>query len=265
MLSPFPGMNPYLEQPAFWSSFHTRLMVAIADTVAPQLRPNYYIEVETRTYQDQEEPEEILVGIPDAAVLAARSIDQVEPLRVEPGATLTQKRPRSIFLPQPTTIKERYLEVREVGTDTVITVIEVLSPKNKQKGKGRTAYENKRRRILGSLSNLVEIDLIRAGIPMTMIGEVQPSDYRLIVSRRSQRPQADLYDFDLREPIPSVPLPLRPEDAEPSVELQAIVQGVCDRAGYNERIDYRQPVPPPKLSEADQQWVEALLAPLRGA
>jgi hypothetical protein len=35
MRSPFPGMNPYLEQPAFWSSFHTRLMVAIADTVAP--------------------------------------------------------------------------------------------------------------------------------------------------------------------------------------------------------------------------------------
>ncbi|MEI2577297.1 DUF4058 family protein [Scytonema sp. PRP1] len=264
MPSPFPGMNPYLEQPAFWSSFHTRLMVAIADTVAPQLRPNYYIEVETRTYQDQEEPEEILVGIPDAAVLAARSIDQLEPLRVESGATLTQKRPRSIFLP-PTTIKERYLEVREVGTDTVITVIEVLSPKNKQKGKGRTAYENKRSLILGSLSNLVEIDLIRAGIPMTMIGEVQPSDYRLIVSRRSQRPQADLYDFDLREPIPSVPLPLRPEDEEPLVELQAIVQGVCDRAGYNERIDYRQPVPPPKLSEADQHWVDELLVSLRGA
>ncbi len=30
MQSPFPGMNPYLEQPAFWSSFHSRLMVAIA-------------------------------------------------------------------------------------------------------------------------------------------------------------------------------------------------------------------------------------------
>lgn len=265
MPSPFPGINPYLEQPAFWSSFHTRLMVAIADTVAPQLPPNYYIEVETRTYQDQEEPKETLLGIPEAAVLAARSIDQLRPLQVESGATLTQKQPRPILLPQPTTVKERYLEVREVGTDTVITVIEVLSPKNKQKGKGRTAYENKRRRVLGSLSNLVEIDLLRAGVPMTMIGEVQPSDYRLIVSRSSQRPQADLYDFDLREPIPSVPLPLRPEDEEPWVELQTIVQGVCDRAGYDDRIDYGQPVPPPRLSEADQQWVDELLAPLRGA
>jgi hypothetical protein len=43
MSYPFPGMNPYLEQPAFWSSVHSRLIVAIADTVAPQILPNYYI------------------------------------------------------------------------------------------------------------------------------------------------------------------------------------------------------------------------------
>jgi Protein of unknown function (DUF4058) len=85
-------------------------------STAPQLL--HRIEVETRTYQDQEEPEEILVGIPDAAVLAARSTDQLRPLQVESGATLTQKQPRPILLPQLTTIKERYLEVREVGTDT---------------------------------------------------------------------------------------------------------------------------------------------------
>ncbi len=42
MPSPFPGMDPYLEQPAFWSSFYSRLIVAIADVLAPQLRPHYY-------------------------------------------------------------------------------------------------------------------------------------------------------------------------------------------------------------------------------
>ncbi|WP_255516176.1 DUF4058 family protein [cf. Phormidesmis sp. LEGE 11477] len=42
MASPFPGMDPYLEQSAFWSSFHTRLMVAIADALAADLRPTYY-------------------------------------------------------------------------------------------------------------------------------------------------------------------------------------------------------------------------------
>ncbi|WP_071818210.1 DUF4058 family protein [Crocosphaera subtropica] len=27
-LSPFPGMNPYLEASTFWSAFHSRLIVA---------------------------------------------------------------------------------------------------------------------------------------------------------------------------------------------------------------------------------------------
>lgn len=274
MSSPFPGMNPYLEHPAFWSSFHTRLMVAIADTLAPLLRPEYYIEVETRTYNDQEdredEDDELLVGIPDATVLAANSSKTSsertrKQLQVEVGGALTQKRPQLVTLPMPNTVKERYLEVREIGTDTVITVIEVLSPKNKKKGAGRVAYERKRRRVLGSLSNLIEIDLLRGYPPMTMMGQVQPTDYRIVVSRSEQRPEADLYSFNLPEPIPNFPLPLKPEDEEPLVDLQMIVVGVCDRAGYNDRIDYRQPVPPPKLSEADQQWVDELLAPIRGS
>ncbi|PSN17406.1 hypothetical protein C7271_17910, partial [filamentous cyanobacterium CCP5] len=42
MPSPFPGMDPYLEQAAYWSSFHSRLIVALADDLAPRLRPRYY-------------------------------------------------------------------------------------------------------------------------------------------------------------------------------------------------------------------------------
>ena len=68
MASPFPGMDPYLKQPVFWSFFHTRLMVAIADALAADLRPKYYIEVETRSYMDTPEGE-LLIGIPDAVVL----------------------------------------------------------------------------------------------------------------------------------------------------------------------------------------------------
>lgn len=44
MLSPCSGMNPYLKHPAFWSSFHTRLMVVIAEAaeaMASQLSPQW--------------------------------------------------------------------------------------------------------------------------------------------------------------------------------------------------------------------------------
>ena len=245
-------------------------MVAIADALAPELRPNYYIEVETRTYRDQEgnenEEDELLIGIPDAAVLAANSLEQLgdEPL-LEIGKVLTQNRPQSITLPMPVVLKQRYLAVREVGSEAVMTVIEVLSPTNKRRGQGRTAYERKRGRVLGSLSHLIEIDLLRSNAPMPMTGQRQTTDYRIVVSRSDQRPKADLYGFNLPEVIPSFPLPLKPEDKEPIVNLQAIVQGVYDRGSYDFRMDYHQPVPPPKLSEVDQKWVDELLTPIRGA
>lgn len=34
MPSPFPGMDPYLENTEVWSEVHSRLIVAIADAIA---------------------------------------------------------------------------------------------------------------------------------------------------------------------------------------------------------------------------------------
>lgn len=263
MPSPFPGMNPYLEDSTFWSEFHSRLIVEMSNALIPSLRPKYYVGVETRTYTD-ESGEELLVGIPDAIVLPSTQIPARSEQEPSSASQIAVKaRPTRIQLPIPTEVRERYLEVREAGTNTVITTIEVLSPKNKRKGDGRTAYEYKRRRVLGSLSHLVEIDLLRANPPMPMIGTLEPVDYRIVVSRSSSRPAADLYGFGVREAIPDFPLPLKPEDAELVVNLQAIVDRVYDFGSYDVRIDYRHPVPPPALSKSDQQWVDEVLAPLR--
>lgn len=75
MASPFPGMDPYLEQPAFWPPFHNRLMVGLANRIAPALRPHYYVEVETRSYMDTSEGE-LLIGIPDAVILRDSHSDE---------------------------------------------------------------------------------------------------------------------------------------------------------------------------------------------
>ncbi|GAA6624175.1 hypothetical protein NUACC26_100000 [Scytonema sp. NUACC26] len=39
MSYPFPGMNPYLEHPSLGSGVHHRLITAIANDLAPQIRP----------------------------------------------------------------------------------------------------------------------------------------------------------------------------------------------------------------------------------
>jgi hypothetical protein len=69
-----------------------------------------------------------------------------------------------------TDIKERYLEVREVATKELITVLEILSPANKRAGEGRLIHESKRIKILTTKTNLIEIDLLRSWQPMPVQG-----------------------------------------------------------------------------------------------
>ena len=259
MRSPFPGMDPYLEDPIFWSSFHNRFLVAIADTIAPHLQPKYYVEIEARTYLDNGE-DEVLIGIPDSVVLA-----RTQPSRAlvsqSSSSTAVQTKPQKVQIPIDLERKERYLQVREIGTDAVITAIELLSPTNKRTGEGRDAYKEKRRSILSSHSHLVELDFLRSGNPMTMRGVTGRIDYRILVSRANHRPTADLYGFTLRDPIPTFSLPLQEPDESLAVDLQTIFNGVYDRCSYHSRLNYTSPVPPPALSETDRLWIQELLKP----
>lgn len=87
----------------------------------------------------------------------------------------------------------------------------------------------------------MEIDLLRAGEPMPVIGPQVKSDYRLLVSRGSHRPRAALIAFTLRQPIPHFTLPLLPGDAEPEVSLNDILHDLYRRARFDLRLDYTQP------------------------
>lgn len=253
MPSPFPGMDPYLEHPQLWQEVHSRLIVAIADALGPQLRPKYRVAIEKRVYEDA--GDELLVGRADAAVFRAIPDATLTPLAPNTGV-LTE--PIVVEIPMPQEVRERYLEIKEVGTGEVITTLELLSPTNKRLGKGRQQYEEKRLAVLGSLTHLVEVDLIRAFPPLPIRGNIQPSLYRILVSRANQRPKAALYAFNLPARIPSFPMPLHLEDAEPLVDLQVLLNQVYDRASYDLAIDYTQePVPP--LSDTDAVWANAWL------
>jgi len=40
MPSPFPGMNPYLEQEGLWPDFHERFCPLVAELLTGQVRPH---------------------------------------------------------------------------------------------------------------------------------------------------------------------------------------------------------------------------------
>ncbi|WP_088894798.1 DUF4058 family protein [Leptolyngbya ohadii] len=251
MRSPFPGMNPYLEDSELWSEVHSRLIVAIADDLADHLSQKYRVAIEKRTYFSGNE-ENLLVGIPDVSVVG-RQPESTQPI----GASPSLVEPMTVTLPMAEEVQERYLEIREVATGAVITAIEILSPKNKRTGEGRQAYERKRNQVLASLTHLVEIDLLRGGQPLPISGAA-PSDYRILVSRSERRPSAQLYAFNVRQEIPQFAVPLTSEDEEPILDLQILLQHVYDRGRYHLAIDYTKP-PQPPLSVEDMEWANQLL------
>ena len=252
MPSPFPGMNPYLEHPALWSGVHHRLITAIANHLAPKIRPKYIAAIEERVYEISGETS-LLVGVPDVSV--QRSSMNAAPSNLAVAGSATQ--PMEVTIPLPEILTEGYLEIRSVETGEAIAVIEVLSPKNKQSVVGRLQYETKRQKVLASSTHLMEIDLLRQGKPMPMEGAIE-SNYRLLVSRSETRPKAALYGFNLRDNIPQFSLPLGSEDVEPWVDLQGLLHEIYDQGAYDLRLDYsRSSVP--ALSEADAAWVDEVL------
>ena len=255
MPSPFPGIDPYLEHPEVWPGVHHWLIIEIARWLSPQLRPKYRVAVEVRMYETTWD-NSLLVGIPD--VIVKRSTIEKNPPMGNVAVAAPKVKPLRVTVPVPETTKEGYLEVREVGTEEVVTTIEILSPTNKRSSKGRQMYEEKREQVLGSRTHLVEIDFLRRGEPMPFFGNNIESQYRILVCRGNFRPYADLYAFNLQDIIPGFPLPLRSEDTEPVVDLQTLLSGVYDISGYDLLLDYSKESVPP-LSEADTVWADALL------
>ena len=253
MPSPFPGMNPYLENPELWSEVHHRLITAIADAIESNLNMQYRVAIEKRTYLS--DGESVEVAIPDVSVYSQTS----NPTQTSSTITLpAQVESIKVKIPVPEEVREGYLEIREVETGYVVTAIELLSPTNKRVGRGRKAYLTKREEVLSTPTNLVEIDLLRSGKPMPILTQVPQTDYRILICRGDRRPNAELYAFSVRQEIPKFLLPLQRGDAEPLVDLQSLLIGVYNRARFDIAIRYnREPVPP--LKEEDRIWADALL------
>jgi hypothetical protein len=246
-------MDPYLEHPDLWLEVHHRLITAIADVLAPHVRPKYRVAIEKRTYLLDAE-DVVWVGVPDVTVGVGRAAPEV----LSPTPSAPQHQPLTVTVPMPEEVRESFLEIREVATGEVVTVLELLSPGNKRTGEGRRVYELKRRHVLSSLTHLVEVDLLRAGEALPLMAGTVQTDYRILVSHSDERPRAQLYAFQLRDAIPVFPLPLLTGDAHPQVDIQTLLGDVYDRAGFDLVLDYgREPVL--ALSPENHAWVDALL------
>ena len=249
MPSPFPGMNPYLEAYR-WKDFHTQYLVAIRQALAPKLAGRYSVLSE----------EDLFIHEPSAKRrrrVAVADVAASVPAWTDTGSSSAA--PVLAMLPEVVAEgQHRWIEIRDSEDGRLVTAVEILSPTNKV-GDGRGQYLAKRH-ALAREANLVEIDLLRVGRRMPM--EPAPdTPYCVMVARRRRRPEVELWPLGLRDVLPSVPIPLLGDDADATLDLQALLHATYDAAAYRPAL-YDRALDPP-LSADDAAWAADLLAAVR--
>ncbi|QEH35351.1 hypothetical protein OJF2_39020 [Aquisphaera giovannonii] len=256
MPSPFPGMNPYLEQDDLWHDFHLAFLPAMRERLVRQVAPRYIVLLHEHLYvRDLPDEPRRLLGRADVSLAEAPGAEGgaaagavAAPARVELLAEDVERSP--------------FLEIRDRRSRDLIAVVELLSPSNKRPGPDREQYLAKRRGVLASPAHFVEIDLLRGGRPMPLVAR-PPCCYSVLVSRAEQRPHADFWPIGLRERLPEIAVPLHPPDGDARVDLQEILDQVYDGAGY-EHFLY-DGAPSPALAPDDAAWARTKLPTRKGS
>ena len=257
MPSPFPGMNPYFEG-GNWREFHTLFLTQMRFTLPRELRAfgeRYRAVIEEDVVIREPSARERRAFVADAGVaVTGRGASPA------PAGQATLAAPHYARRVEPRTETKRWLEIRtRDGGDRLVTHVELLSPTNKHQD--RAAYVDKRERLMASRANFVEIDLLRGGGRMPM-EDVPPCDYCVVVARPQEQPRLGIWAVGLREPLPTIPVPLLPGDGDVRLDLMALLHRLYDEAGfglepYQGRLYAKPPEPP--LSAEDAAWAEGVL------
>lgn len=267
MPSPFPGMDPYLEG-YLWADVHNALASKIRQQLVPKLRPRYIARLEIYLVEDTAPEGEIGVLYPDVEVLRVQSADSRSTGAEASSSTKSYSSvvvaPAPLTLPMllPVEVRIVTVEIRDTASNTLVACIEVLSPVNKREP-GLTPYRQKRQRLYSANVHLIEIDLLRRGTRPFNHPRLPESAYLVSVTR-AQSGAVDVWPIHLQDPLPTIPVPLRSPDADVPLDLGEAVTAIYDEAAYDLSINYAEVPPPPKLSEAELQWVDELLSKIRG-
>jgi hypothetical protein len=255
--NPFPGMDPYIESFGNWEDFHNRLIAEICNSLGPTLPAQYFAESQERVEVVSYVEDWTVAYKPD--VLIARDPE----VAAGPGAGRSEatagRGPITLDVePLPTDeVHHTWVEIRAMPDLELVTVIEVLSKTNKV-GEGHLIYQSKRRKLKAAGVHLVEIDLLLGGHRVLSRG-LPAGDYYAIVARADRRPRGDVYSWTIRDPLPTLPIPLRGDDPDAHIDLGPLVNRVYDTGRYALRLRRRPPLPESApLHPDDREWAEAV-------
>lgn len=247
MPSPFPGMDPYLEG-ALWPDVHSALAAKVRQLLAPQVRPRYVVRLAVYLVEDTATESEIGILYPDVEVLRPSALTEAAATYTVADSPFTPSILAPAVAPIPVRVPE--VEIRDAGNNRLVTAIEILSPVNKREP-GLSLYRRKRQQLQRAGVHLLEIDLIRRGQRPLHYPTLPGTPY-LITLLRSRSAHVEAWPLTLDQPLPTIPIPLRPPDADAVLDLQTALRSIYAEAGYDLSIDYNRAPPPPPLPTSRQ-------------
>ena len=254
MNGPFPGVDPYLEGQSYWADFHATFVPCWREVLADVLPPQYEARVDERVRLVQrtlDDESDNLIR-PDVAVLRTSDAHQPAP---GPGlATLTPVRLTHVLIEE---VRESFIRILHRPDHLLVAVLELLSPANK--GVDRSDYLQRRAAILRQEVHLVELDLLLGGVRLPLRESLPKGDFFALVSRANNRPWCDVYPWSLREPLPTVPVPLLTPDRDALVDLGEVFRIAYDRGRYARSLP-RPSDPGVPLQGSDRDWVRQLVS-----
>ncbi|MEW5987365.1 MAG: DUF4058 family protein [Chloroflexota bacterium] len=257
MLSPFPGMDPYIESSTMWGDFHNDLAAEMRAELNKTIQPRYVARLIPYVTYDAIEVGQTYRIWPDVGVWQSPS---TESWTGGGTATLVASSPVESLVEVEMPLRLHRVEIRTVDNSILVTAIEILLPVNKRPlHQACLSYLQKRRAILRSGVHLLEIDLLRGGVRPPLERPVPAAPYYVTLSRVERRPRVEVWPIQLADKLPVLPVPLLTPDPDVPLDLGVIVAAVYERGGYASLIDYRQPPPPPPLTDEEAAWLDHYL------
>ena len=237
MPSPFPGMDPYLEDQGYWKELHTKFLNGIQDSLSERVPDSYEVRLEERLSLIYETDSNGKRNVwPDVAIIGKPAVTGAA--GPAPGTIMLEPVTLPLRMYQTEEVIEHRIEIRRFPNRDLVTVVELLSPSNKEPP-GERLYLEKHFELIHQAVHLVELDFLIGGKRLPVDAALPPGQYFAFVSRAEWRPMSDVYAWSIRDPLPTIPIPLLAPDADISLDLAPIFQSVYERARYERSIDYK--------------------------
>ena len=247
----FPGTDPCLAAQQYWPDFRIRFTNYWCEAITEALPQGYSANMDERInlvewttpigWTEAEPPAEPW-SVPSAEAGREGVVGHGSP-GGRPVLVLEEER-------------ELWIRIVQGPSQKLVATLELLSPSNTGNPElGESAAKSEALR--HESVHVVELDLLIERGHSPISGQRTPGRFYAVVFRGDRRPESEVYAWSIREPLPTIAIPLLAPDPDIAVGLNAVYCTAFERGRFSRRVDYGARLAL-GLGPEDRAWAEGM-------